>query len=279
MSQKTVLAIEDMTCFGKCSLTEALPVISAAGISLSVLPTALFSTHTGGYGSPETADLSGFLKPAINHWVENKITFDGVYCGYFSEISQIEIIKENIKTLCKRDGIIIVDPVMGDGGKLYNGITADFPEKMLCLCRMADVIVPNVTEACLLCGTDYKENYDEEFICELANRLHEMTGADVVITGVETIPKKIGVAVLSNGEYSLLQKEKTEGKFHGTGDIFASLLTAELINGENLKTAAEKCAEFVSLCIKETVNENIDERQGLCFEKALKYILKKEEEK
>lgn len=266
MQQKTVVSIQSLACHGKCSLTEALPILSAAGLSVSVLPTTVLSTHTGGFGTPATAELTVFLKKALKHWQDNGIKFDGVHCGYCANTEQLKLLEENICYLCREDGVIIVDPVMGDKGKFFSGITEDFVGAMLQLCQKADIIVPNITEACFFCNREYKENLDENEIKELILKLYEITGTRVVITGVSFNSGTIGAAICEDGNTDFVYSKKHPQNFHGTGDIFVSVLMARILKGEDLKTAAKTAADFVSLSIERTASQKSSECDGVYFE-------------
>lgn len=269
MSQKTVVSIQSLACHGKSSLTEALPILSAAGLAVSVLPTTVLSTHTGGFGTPAKTELTPFLKEALKHWFDNNISFDSVYCGYCATTEQLQILQENIGNLCRENGIIIVDPVMGDNGKFFSGITKDFARHMLSLCKKADVIVPNITEACLLCESEYKTDFTENEIRELLLKLYNITSASVVITGVSFDSDAIGAGICENGHITFIYSKKQPQSFHGTGDIFASVLTASLLKGDSLKTAVGTAADFVSRAIEKTVTADFDEKEGIAFEELL----------
>lgn len=269
MPQKSVVTIQSLACHGKCSITEALPILSSHGLAVSVLPTTVLSTHTGGFGTPVKAEMADFLMETLSHWKENQITFDAVYTGYCSRVEQVRLIEENLDWLCRKNGIVVVDPVMGDNGKLFSGIGEDFSEAMLQLCKKADVIVPNLTEACLLCGIEYKEGFSQEEIKTLLFELQKITNTAVVITGVSFDDDTIGAAVCANNNVDFVFSKRQEQNFHGAGDIFASVVTAGLLKGDNLKTAVKKGVDFVSKAIEKTISTFFIERDGITFEELL----------
>ena len=263
--QKTALSVQSLACHGKCSLTEALPIVSSKGISLSVLPTVLLSTHTGGFGTPERLDVTQFFINTIEHFKKEKIRFDGIYTGYFSSEKQITDFCGEIDNLKGENSLVLVDPVLGDKGKLFSGITHDFVEEMLELCKKADVITPNITEAFLLCSEKYCGTITDSVIIDLAVRLYNITKARVVITGVSK-GKKIGALIFDGENCNLVFSKKQPKDFHGTGDMFASLIFSFLLKGISLKDAVEKATKFISKAIE---NTSCDERDGLNFEKQL----------
>ncbi len=272
MAQKTALSVQSLSCHGKSSLTEALPIISAEGISLSVLPTVLLSTHTGGFGTPARCETDNFLKDSLEHFKEENIRFDGIYTGYFSKTSQIDLIKNSLKELIREKTFVLVDPVLGDNGKLFNGITEDFTEKMIDLCKEADVITPNVTEAFLLTTENYCEDYTEYDIISLSFKLYEKTKAKIIITGIE-IENKIGVCVFDGENTRFIYSKKLPDAFHGTGDIFASLIFSSVLKGMALNKAVKRASVFIAKAIKKTVATEYEERNGLSFEELLKNSL------
>ncbi len=272
MAQKTALSVQSLACHGKCSLTEALPVISACGISLSVLPTVLLSTHTGGFTAPQKIDTTEFLKNTVKHYRAEKIEFDGVYTGYFADKEQIELFVNEIDSIKKDNAIVLVDPVLGDNGKFFSGIDDSFLNSMLKLCSVADVILPNITEAYLLCGEDYKENASEDELLSLAVKLYNLTKAKVVITGVKK-GNKIGALIFDGDNAELVLNTKKSAHFHGTGDIFASVVFAGLLKGKTLKQSVGKAEKFISKSLSKTVSCNVVERNGIEFESNLKELM------
>ncbi len=275
MPQKRVAAIHDISGFGKCSLTVALPIISAAKIETAVIPTAVLSTHTGGFEGYTFRDLTEDILPIARHWKSENLKFDGIYTGYLGSKKQVGLVKETIKLLKDEDTLIVVDPVMGDHGKLYAGFDADFPAEMLTLCEQAHIIVPNVTEAAFMLGENYvAPPYTREYVSEVLTRLNAKTKTDIVLTGISFKEGELGAAVYKNGEIYYYMTQKENAIFHGTGDVFASALTAALLSGKTVFDAAKIAVDFTVLCIKKTFEENGDRRYGVNFEGCLMDLIK-----
>ena len=263
-----VLAVNDLSCVGKCSLTVALPVISACGVTCDVLPTALLSTHTGGFKGYTFLDLTSELSSILRHWKELELTFDFIYSGYLGSESQIDTVLFLQKEFLKPSGKLIVDPVMGDGGKLYDGFTPSFVEKMRKLCRIADYILPNRTEACLLTGLPFETEGET-----LANALTKLTACPIV-TGVQE-KNEISVYYQSQGKTRRYATPTAQGFFCGAGDVFASSFVSALALGKEIETAIELCADFTTAAIERSAREVEDKRYGLNFEKELFTFVKK----
>lgn len=270
--QKRVAAVHDISCFGKCSLTVALPIISAAGIEVSVIPTAVLSTHTGGFTGYTYRDLTEDILPIVRHWQTLGIRFDAVYTGYLGSFGQVEIVSELFDQLKTPDNLIIVDPVMADNGKLYAGFSADFPAEIRKLCEKADVIVPNMTEAALLLGGEYTEGpYDRPQIEELLYRLAGLGPKQVVLTGVYFDGRQLGAACYDTGTGSIdyVISQRIKGCYYGTGDVFASALTAGLLAENELSKAVRIAVDFTVASIARTHEAGTDVRFGVNFEEGL----------
>ncbi len=275
MTQKRAAAIHDISCFGKCSLTVALPIISAAGVETAVIPTAVLSTHTGGFKDYTFRDLSEDIVPIARHWKSENITVDAVYSGYLCSKYQIYLVMEAAHLISRKDTKFICDPVMGDNGKLYGGFEKDYPEYMLKLCAAADIITPNITEAALMLGIDFKEPpYTEDYINILLEGLYLKTRSNIVLTGVCFDERKIGAAVYDGESKAYVFADRLDAAYHGTGDIFASTLTAALLNDRSLKAAAQIAANFTYACIKKTMESNSDMRYGVNFESQIPNLIK-----
>jgi len=275
MAQKSVVAIHDISGFGRCSLTVALPIISATGVKTSVIPTAVLSTHTGGFKSNTFHDLTADIEPIAEHWKKEGISFDAIYTGYLCSASQVYSVMSAIEHIETKETVLIVDPVMGDNGYSYSGFSESFPSYMLRLCKKADIITPNITEACMLTDISYKNGaYDTDYIERLINKLYELTNSKVVLTGVSFDERKIGAAIFDGEEISYVFAEKQDKSFHSTGDIFASVLTGAILNGRSLKSAAQIAVNFISLCIKNTINDTTDPRYGVNFEPLIPTLIK-----
>lgn len=271
MAYRRILTVQDISCLGQCSMTVALPILSACGHETCVLPTAVLSTHTGGFGAVHFRDLTGDVLPILDHWRRENIDFDAIYAGYLGSIEQIKLIQKLFETAVARDGARILDPAMGDNGKLYRGFDAQYVEAMKSLCTHADVLIPNMTEACLLTGTPYQMRNDPEFACELLGKLARLCPC-AVLTGVSNAPDRTGVALLQNGNISFYYHEKLPKSYHGTGDIFAAALVGAWQKGNTLEEAVKIAADFTALSIRRTW-ENPAHWYGVKFEEALPELI------
>ena len=268
MNQKKVLAIHDISCMGRCSLTIALPVISAAGIITSVIPTAVLSTHTGGFTGYTYRDLTSDILPIADHWgaLQDAVSFDAIYTGYLGSKEQLDIVVELIRRFSAK--LVIIDPVMADHGRLYAGFTADFPQGMSKLCKHAHVMTPNITEALLMLDEPYREGpYTQEFVHDILKRL--ANGRKVVLTGVHFDEENYGAAALDGGEMHFSFTRKIPGHYHGTGDLFASVLTAALVMGKPLSQAAGIAVKYTAASIERTYRAGTDIKYGVNFEEGL----------
>lgn len=265
---KRILTIQDISAVGQCSLTAALPLISACGIECAILPGALLSNHTGsGFKSWSFLDLTGEFKKIETEWIKNDIRFDAFYTGYVCP-SQIEPILSLFESTALPGAIRIIDPVMADNGKLYPGFSDDFPSQMAKLCDGADYIIPNLTEAALLVGCEVQlENYSRTFIEDLLYRLREKTKAkNILLTGVSFQHDLLGTALLEDDGISYDFNAKIPRMSHGTGDVFASVFTGAILRGKSAKSAASIAADFVCTAIEETPTDHV---YGVSFEKAI----------
>jgi len=267
-AQKKVLTIQDISCVGRCSLTVALPILSAAGMETSVLPTAVLSTHTGGFTGYTYRDLTVDMLPAVAHWKTLGLGFDAIYTGYLGSFEQLTLVSEIFDTFQTADNKIVVDPAMADNGKLYGGFTKEFPNGMAKLCAKADIIVPNLTEAAFLLGEEYREHYDKAYIEGLLQRLHALGCGSIVLTGVSFAPHRLGAAVYDGREIVYAFSDQMEGTYHGTGDIFASALVGALLTSGSLTKAAQVATDYTLACIQATPASQ-ERRYGVHFETAL----------
>lgn len=275
MSQKRVAAIHDISCFGKCSLTVALPILSATGIETPVIPTAVLSTHTGGFSGYTFRDLTDDIMPVARHWKKEGITVDAVYSGYLGSKEQVGLVMDAVREIRNDDTIMIVDPVMADNGKLYGGFAPDFPMEMRKLCETADIITPNITEASFMLGVPYRDGpYDEEYINTIISGLAKMTSGKVVLTGVFFDDERIGAACFDGKETSYAFSERIPTSYHGTGDVFSSTLVSAIMNGKSLKQATQIAVDFTYACIKRTFYNHPEMKYGVNFEAELPYLLK-----
>lgn len=275
---KRILSIQDISDLGKCSLTAALPVISALGVECVVMPTAVLSTHTMFRGFT-FCDLTDEMEPAAEHWKQQGITFDAIYTGYLGSYRQIEIVKKIFSDF--GDGArLIVDPAMADNGKLYTGFTPEFALKMSELCRGADIILPNITEACFMLGREYREEYDREYILELLEGLKTLGAKNCVLTGVSFENGKLGAVKLDceSGEIFEYFTERMPENFHGTGDLFSAAAAGGVMRGMSVDNALKLACDFTCESIRLTIEEPNHNTYGVNFEQAVPYLLKKAEE-
>jgi pyridoxine kinase len=275
--QKRIAAIHDISGFGKCSLTVALPILSAAGIETSVIPTAVLSTHTGGFTGFTYRDLTEDLRPFIKHWKSLDIPFDAFYSGFLGSFEQIEILGTFFDEFKTPENLILIDPVMADNGELYRIFTPDFALAMKELCRKADIIVPNITEACLLVDAPYVDGpYTGEYIRDLLEKLSDIGPDRIVLTGVFPDDSQLGAATYdrTTGEVAYLLAGKIPGYYHGTGDVFGSALLAALLNGFTLPDATRIAVNFTVASIRRTFEAQTDIRFGVNFEQSIPGFLK-----
>ena len=276
--QKQAVSIQDISCMGRCSLTVALPILSAAGIATGIVPTAVLSTHTGGFKDYTFRDLTDDIMPIAKHWLTENIAFDAIYTGYLGSFEQIEIVKEFFRLFRKENTLVYVDPVMADNGKLYYGFTPEFALKMGELCAQADVIVPNITEACFMLGEEYQEGpCTEEYIDGLLDRLAKKLGTpQIILTGVMYNKEKIGAAIYDTrtGKRGYASTHYLPHSVHGTGDVYASAALAGLMNGFDLQEAAQLAADYTVKSMEETLKTNSDLRYGVNFETTIPSLLK-----
>ncbi len=275
---KRILTIQDISCLGKCSLTVALPVISAMGVEAVIIPTAVLSTHTM-FQDFTYRDLTGDILPIVEHWKKEDITFDAVYTGYLGSNEQVDIMIKIMNTLGK-GRVKVVDPAMADHGMLYTGFDMDFVKKCRSLCGCADIVVPNITEAALLTGIEYRETYDEAYIQELLRGVAALGAKYVVLTGVSYEADRVGAAVYNSQTDTVFQyfTNRLPVAYHGTGDIYASTLTGALMRGFDVEQSAAIAADFTAETIRLTMENPERRTYGVDFENALPYLWKRLQE-
>jgi len=277
--QKKVCAIHDISCVGRCSLTVALPILSAAGVECSVLPTAVLSTHTGGFTGFTYRDLTADIDPISAHWQTLDTTFDAMYSGFLGSFEQIDLVAKLFDTH-KGNGIVMVDPVMADNGVLYGIYSPEMAQGMAKLCARADIIVPNLTEAAFILGEspdNWEGPHTEAYIVETLHKLAKLRPKHVVLTGVMFEADKIGAAALdaTTGKISYAFSPRAEGYFHGTGDTFGSALLSGLMNGLSLEDSIRIAIDYVYACIELALETKREHRYGVPFEQALPVLMKK----
>ena len=274
--QKRVAAIHDISCFGKCSLTVALPILSAAGIETSIIPTAILSTHTGGFEKYTYRDLTDDIMPIVDHWKTLDLHFDGIYTGFLGSFEQIDVMKSVFDKLKSEDTLIFVDPVMADNGKLYGLFSPDFPKGMASLCEKADILIPNITEATLLLGEEFVEGpYTKEYIEGLLARLADRFCSKIILTGVYFDDKALGAASFDaeTGKVDYSFSDRIDGYYHGTGDVFGSAVLAGIMNGKSLADSVDLAVSYTYHSIESTKNAGTDIRFGVDFERGTKELI------
>ena len=250
MAYKRILTIQDISCVGQCSMTVAMPILSACGHETCILPTAILSTHTGGFGKPVVRHLDDAISSMAEHWVSQGILFDVILVGYLGKIETIAIVESLLSRLLAPGGISIVDPAMADHGKLYSGFDDAYRAAMTGLCMKADIILPNITEAAMMAGLPCPEKADPGTARTL---LAQLGGKDVVLTGVSDGPGTTGAAIRRNGEIQFISHPRVDQNFHGTGDMFAACFTGALMQGRSPTDAASLAGEFILRSIRATM--------------------------
>ena len=270
MAYKRILTIQDISCVGQCSMTVALPILSACGHETCILPTALLSTHTGGFGKPAVTHFDDRLRDMWKHWQQNDITFDAILVGYLGSVSAIETAEQIIEAMLAPGGVSIVDPAMADHGKLYSGFDEQYARGMEKLCRKADILLPNITEAAMLSGNSYRENLDETYVAQLLDGLDHPC---VILTGVGYAKGETGIVLHEGGHRQHYRHSRIGKSYHGTGDIFAASFTGALMQEKDKFEAIKIAADFTCKCIENTA-ENPAHWYGVKFETALPELIR-----
>ena len=254
MDYKRVLTIQDISCVGQCSMTVALPILSACGHETAILPSAVLSTHTAGFTGYTVRDLAADM-PGINaHWQQAGITFDAVYTGYLGSAEQVDYVLDIIRGCLKKDGLTFIDPAMADYGKLYPGFDDNYVQAMKKLSQKADYILPNITEACLLTGIAYQETYDQVYIDTLLQALQEQVCKNIILTGVSYAEGKTGIEVVENGQRNYYEHTRLPNGCHGTGDIYSSAFVGAMLKGKAAYQSAKIAADYTLACMNATAN-------------------------
>lgn len=272
---KRVMSIQDISCIGKCSLTVALPIISAFGIETSIVPTAVLSTHTQ-FSNFTFRDLTDDLEPIKEHWLKENFKFDAIYTGYLGSERQIEIVADYFDAFKSENTKIIMDPAMADNGKLYTGFDESFAKKMGSLCKKADIILPNISEACLMLSKEYPgEEASESTIMDLLMGLDSLGARVSVITGVTLEDGTFGYIGYDSKDKTFFKfgTKKINYKSHGTGDVFASAFTGAYTSGFNYKNALEIAAKYTCACIENSANDPERVNYAVNFELELPYLI------
>lgn len=269
--QKNVLAINDISCTGRCSLTITLPIVSSAKLECTILPTAILSTHVG-FKNFTFCDFTEEMKKIANHFVEIGKKFDAIYTGFIGTKEQVLDIINIVNKFKTDSNILVVDPAMADNGLLYPTFDETFPSEMLKLCKISDIVIPNVTEACLMTNTEYRQKHSEEYIDDLLDKLVKLGMKKIILTGVNRNFGKVGAVCYDsiNNVKSYYEKDLIEGYFHGTGDIFASVVVSSITRGVSLDKSMKIAVDVTVDAIKQTIKyKDIDIMFGVCFEEAL----------
>lgn len=268
---KKAVTIQDISCFGKCSLTVALPIISAMGIETAVIPTAVLSTHTGGFQGYTFHDLSGDISDISAHWRSLGLRFDAIYTGYLGSPSQVQIVSDFFDDFGTPENFIVVDPVLGDSGRLYAGFDGEMIRQMRRLCSKADYIIPNITEACFLLDIPFSEVRSEAQAKDLLRRLAQLGCPNPIITGIRPDSEHHGAAAYDStaDHFYFAEGKHIDRQIHGTGDIFASVFTGAVAQGKNLEQSLNMSVKFVSDCIEATLPCFDQVWYGSCFELCL----------
>ena len=270
---KRIITVQDISCVGKCSLTVALPIISAAGVETGVIPTAVLSTHTA-FPEFTFCDLTDEIEKISDTFLNLGIDFDAIYTGYLGSFRQLSLVSDFIDRFGGKAKIVI-DPVMADNGKLYKGFTPEFASSMAELCARADLIVPNLTEASFMLGIPYNPDYDEKYIRDVLKQLTDLGAKSAALTGISFKDDEIGVYFYDgeSGEYYSYFNEKLPASFHGTGDVYASATLGAMMRGFTIPEALSIAVDFTLLTMKKTLEDEEHRFYGVNFEEALPYYI------
>ena len=260
---KKLLTIQDISCYGQCSITAALPTLSAYGVETAILPSAILSTYTSGFTNYTFLDLTDEMPKIINHWISEGIKFDCIYTGYIGNSRQFDYILKCKEYLLKDDGLFIVDPAMADHGRMYKGLGEDILNGMKRICSVADYILTNITEASFLTGNDYNNHTDEKLLKDL----YALGAKNVILTGVEK-ENQIGASSYDGKSIVTVLKEKQPRSYHGTGDLFSSIVIAKILSKANMEETLSAACDFVIDSIKATVDDD-NHKYGVKFEDVL----------
>ena len=272
MDYKRILTIQDISCVGQCSLTVALPILSACGQETCILPSAVLSTHTMGFSFPFIRDLTADIPDLQKHWQKENILFDAIYTGYLGSTEQIAMVENILETMTANGGKTVVDPAMADHGKLYPDCDMAYVEAMKGLVGKAQVVVPNLTEACFLTGCTYQESYDEAYIMGVVDKLHALGTKWVVLTGISYEPGTTGALISGEGTVDHYVHAKIPKNFHGTGDIYASAFVGSWVSGKTMSEAIRIAADYTCKCIENTMDDE-SHWYGVKFETAIPYLI------
>ena len=277
MSYKRILTIQDISCVGQCSLTVALPIISACSVETAVLPSAVLSTHTAGFSGYTFRDLTDEITPIADTFKELNIGFDAIYTGYLGSFEQLSLVEKFISDFKTKDTFVLIDPVMADNGTLYKGFTPEFAQALAALCKKADLVVPNITEASFMLGIPYNPNYDEEYIRNLLKSLTGLGCPRAALTGISFNDSEIGVYYYDSttDSYYKYFNEKLSKSYHGTGDVFASASLGAIMRGISIEKSLSIAVDYTLETMKKTALDPDSRFYGVNFEEALPYYIKR----
>lgn len=269
-----VVTIQDISCVGKCSLTVALPVLSAMGVEAAIVPTAVLSTHTM-FQDFTFHDLTDEIQPIADHWQVQGIGFDAIYTGYLGSFAQIHLMQQFFQRFRTQDNFVFVDPAMGDNGQLYPAFDTDFAHEMAKLVAMADICVPNLTEACMMLDVPYRPDGDRVYYEDLLHRLCDLGAKQAVLTGVSLEPDRLGVMKLdqTSGKIFFYDTERVPASYHGTGDLFSSTCVGALARGLTLEQALPIAHNYTAECIRRTLEDPTKPWYGVNFEQCIEFLL------
>lgn len=264
-----ILTIQDLSCYGQCSITVALPMISAFSIETAVLPSAVLSTHTSGFTDYTVRDLTDDFPGILKHWESEDIYFDAIYTGFIASAKQIDYIEDIIDSRLKPDGLVFVDPAMADHGEFYNGFDEDFADKMGELCKLGDYILPNTTEACYILHRPWKETFTREEMLEMAKDLSTFTKRHVILKGYEN-ETELGMVVYDKKQAhaEIVYNDRIDYVTHGTGDVFASCFVGSVMRGKPPAKATKIAGEFTKKAIEKTITDKTH-TYGVKFEQVI----------
>lgn len=273
---KRIITIQDISCVGRCSLTVALPIISAAGVETAVLPTAVLSTHTA-FPKFTFLDLTDEIQPIADTFTELGIDFDAIYTGYLGSFEQLKLVERFFSTFQTEKTSIFVDPVMADHGQLYHGFTQEFADSMAALCSRADLILPNLTEASFMLHMPYREEYDEAYVQEVLVKLTDLGAKRAALTGISFEPDKIGFYLYDaqTRVFSSYFNERLPASYHGTGDVFASSALGAYMRGLGMADALTVAVDYTLECVRKTMLDPERRTYGVNFEQALPYLIRR----
>jgi len=269
--QKKIAVINDFCGFGRCSLAVSLPIISAMKIQCCPLPTSIFSNHTG-YDSFYYTDFTSHMDAYIAEWSKLSLRFNGILTGFLGSVEQISIVRHFLEEFKTEDTVTVIDPIMGDCGKLYPTYSPMLAEQMRLLVPFADILTPNLTEACILTGTEYREDFDSDSLIELCEKLSTMGPKRIVVSGIERNDDLDNFIFEAGTPPVTITQHKVGPCRAGTGDVFSSIIAADSVNGVKLADSVQHASSFIAKALRRTIELNIPKADGICFEEFLSEI-------